>query len=258
MEKEIEKMFKDEKEEDLFADILGKEVGKEDTKEAKDTVADEEGTDKGTNEAGKPNRHHRRLESQLKDEREARIALEAEMKAIRYKEDDTKVDERLSRMYGTEEGGKEAALLHQQILNDEIKKAKESIMTSIREEREQDKKEVKKQEDYIDVQLESLEEDLKVDLTSNSPAAKKARTGFLEALQALSPKDDNGNITQFADTDAAWEYYNLKKVPAKSPETSARQKELSSKGMDKAGNADSTDSKVDSQRDYLRSIGINI
>jgi len=256
---EIDKMFETEKEEskETEDDILTKSLKDEQSNESdKESTDKEEDDDK--KDSFKKNRHHRRLEKQLQDERDARIATEAKLEAIGNEgNSNVKIDERLSRMYGTEEGGKEAALLHQQILNDEIEKAKANILEAVHEEREKERQEVKRQEDFIDSELESLEEDLGIDLTSNAPSAKKARTGFLEALMALSPKDKEGNIKEYADAASAWEYYTLKNPPKQS-KTAERQKDLSSKGMNSAGNADSTKAKEDSTRDYLRSIGINI
>lgn len=255
---EIDKMF-DTEETEKKEDILTAPLKDEADETGTDKETDKENPDEDEHEDKfKKNRHHRRLEKQLQDERDARILMEGKLKAIDENSNSSiQVDERLSRMYGTEEGGKEAALLHQQILNDEIAKAKKEIIDSVHEERVREQQEVKRQEEYIDSELESLEDDLGIDLTSNAPSAKKARNGFLEALMKLSPKDESGNIKEYADAGSAWEYYTLKN-PVKPSKTAQRQKELSSKGMDNPGNADATKAKDDSQRDYLRSIGINI
>lgn len=191
------------------------------------------------------NRHHRRLEQQLEREREARIAAEArnqamiEMSAGKTLND---IDPILTQLYGNEERGKEAALLHQKLLDSYAQRAEEKALEkfqSIQTEREQ---EVKQFENFIDSEFEEIEDSHNVDLTSNAPAARKARNEMLELLEKISPKDDNGNITEYADMSGVYEMYQLKHAQEKGG-ASDRQKEVASRGMVKGDNSPTPEKK---------------
>lgn len=185
------------------------------------------------------NRHHRRLEQQLASEREARIEAETRAKTIlemNIGKSSDEVDPLLIQLYGSEERGKEAALLHQKLLETYSQKAREDALREFNANQAQQQDEIKKHESFIDSQFESLEDEYNADFTSNAPAARKARNEMLELLERISPKDDRGNITEYADMDGVYEMWKLKRGQDKEG-VSERQKDLASRSMAKGDNA---------------------
>ena len=194
--------------------------------------------DEGKDEPRK-NRHHRRLEQQLAQEREARIEAETRAKTIlemNVGKSSDEVDPLLLQLYGSEERGKEAALLHQKLLETYSQKAREEALRQFEDNQASREREVKQFESFIDSQFEGLEDEYNADFTSNAPAARKARNEMLELLERISPKDDNGNITEYADMDGVYEMWKLKSEKGKEG-VSDRQKELASRSTVKGDNA---------------------
>ncbi len=89
-------------------------------------------------------------------------------------------------------------------------------------------------ENIIESSLEDLEEEYGVDLTSNTPAAKKARSEYLDLVQRLSPKDAEGNVTSYADFQATWDIYQSNRPVAP---TDTRKKDLASRSISQGGDA---------------------
>jgi hypothetical protein len=177
------------------------------------------------------NRRHRRLEQQLQDEREARIRLEAQLETrselSKFTEDVGDVPSEWLSIYGGNspegiEQAKRAWKLQQDLLDQATTRAKEEALREIEDRNKRSIQEQKQYESFIDSQLESIEDEFNVDVTSDSPAARKARREFLEMVQTLSPKDENGDITGYADFGATWEMYQLKRGQEKSSSTTSR------------------------------------
>lgn len=210
-------------------------------------------------EEPRKNRHHRRLEQQLQQEREARIRAEAiaEARAERMIAETGEVDPRLLQLYGSEERGKEAAALHQQILRDMAQQARDEAMKEFESRQQAREAEVKQFEAFVDNGLENLEETYNVDLTSNAPAARKARTEFLSLLEQISPKDGSGNIKEYADFNGTFEVYQAKRQAERDTSTSDRQKDLAARTMAKTGAAPETPKQpTPGFRGWMRDYGI--
>lgn len=228
MTNEIDKFFGDLPSEDKkVADVF--EVPKD--KPAEQAVVKEEGGEEGESHK---NRRHRRLEEQLQRERESNIALNerirtlAEVKAA--EKDSGTLDPRLLRVFGDSDAGKQIAKDFGEILAEETERAKTKALDEFRNEQSQAYQEQKESEAFIDSQLESLEDEHNVDLTSNSPAARKARREFLEMVEKLSPKDEEGNISGYADFESTFDVYQQ----TLTKEQPTRQKEIASKSMQRS------------------------
>lgn len=210
------------------------------------------------------NRRHRRLEAQLTEEREARIAAEARAQALsetpRFREDtqDISVDQRWLQMYGDSPASRTAWKLQQEMFDDYTARAKDEALKQIKEEQRQEQVQQKEFESFIDSQLETIEDEFNVDVTSDAPAARKARREFLEMVQKISPKDEQGNISAYSDFGATWEAYQLKRSTEKNPGTTERQKEIASRSMRKSGGVDVQQANDDSTIRFLRDQGIRI
>lgn len=195
----------------------------------------------GEGDEPRKNRRHRRLEEKLQAERESNIALAERVKVLSEVEKFTKehggeVDPRLVRAFGLGEDGKPSELtrLMNDVILDTRQAAKKEALAEIEARQQEAQKKQKEFEGFIDSEFEYLEEEYKVDLTSNAPAARKARREFLDLVQSVSPKDESGEMTGWADFDSTFRLYQkTQKAPA-SP-TADRQKEIAARTMQRPG-----------------------
>lgn len=188
------------------------------------------------------NRQVRRLKQQLQEEREMGIALNERVKVlseVSKVSKETEVDPRLVRAFGTSEEGKEVARLFTAVLDEKTAEAREQARKEFESKQSEARQEQKKYESVIDSELESLEDEYKVDLTSDSPKARKTRREFLELVQSLSPKDDEGTITDYADFGTAFKLYQ--KTQESKPEAVSRAKELSDRSMTRSNQGTTTE-----------------
>ncbi len=211
------------------------------------------------------NRRHRRLEEQLQRERESNIALNERLKAATEadriaRDSGGKLDPRLIKLFGSDEKGQEVTAIMTDILRDNAERAKAEALAEIEERNMQSVKAQKEFESYIDTELEHLEDTHNVDLTSDAPAARKARREFLEMVQNLSPKDQEGTITGYADFDSAFELYKKTKQEQKSSPAVDRAKEIASRSMQRPGGGSestSTQKTTPGFRGWMKDFNIN-
>lgn len=235
---EVEKFFEDLPSDDrTVADIFEKETeGQQRGQEGR-----EGGAADGPEKGGEPrkNRRHRRLEQQLQQERELRIAAEARAQgraeASATAPSSAEVPEKWFRMYGDTPESRQAWALQKEMLDDVAKQAREATLKEIEDRRRREEEDAARHENFITSSLEDLEDEHGVDLTSDAPAARKARREFLQLVERLSPKDEHGSITAFADFDAAWEQFQSAKKDEK-PDNS-KQRELAARSMARSGDA---------------------
>lgn len=235
----------------------------EDLKPTEQVAKTEEPVEK--DDEPRKNRRHRRLEEQLAREREARVAAEARAEALSESRQfaqevgNDEISLKLARLYGTDDNGKQAAQLTKELLEGVEKRAEERATKRMEEATARAKAEEKAYSQFLDTKFEEIEDEYDVDITSNSPAARKARTLFVETLQKFSPKDDEGNVKEYADFGSTWEVVQAQLADKKSAETSERQKDLASRSMTKSGAAiDSPKMEDDAMRRQLREMGIRV
>ncbi len=210
-----------------------------------DKKVDTDVSEEETEEEAK-NRRERRLIAKIQKEREANIALNERVKTLteqdRFVKDNSKdVDPDILKLFAQDESGKAGAALLQKKLQEIEERASERAYRQLQEARDADESEQAKAEEFIDNQLESLEEKYNIDLTSNSPRAKKARTEFLEVVERLSPKDTDGSIKDYADFDGAFDIYRTSK---KEVVDNSRNKEVAARSMTRSGTTTPTESKT--------------
>lgn len=81
--------------------------------------------------------------------------------------------------------------------------------------------------DELQEGIDGIEDKFGVDLSSNSVAAKKTRNDFLDFLGRISPKDQNGEIKEYADMDYSFEEFSKRNKP----ELNTQAKQIVSRGM---------------------------
>lgn len=252
--------------EKLFQDLPGQEQFQQGNPEANNSVESQqpnvvEDTEEESAYARK-NRRQRRLEEQLQREKESNIALNERIKTLAEQQkflEQTSVgepDERFLRIYGDSPETRQAWKLQQELLADYAQKAKEEALMEFEQRAIQAEQEQKSYENLIDDQLEAIEDEYNVDVTSDSPAARKARREFLEMVQQFSPKDENGNITDYADFNAIWNVYQAQR---EKPKSTDRQKEISARSMKTGGtSASEPESQVTPGfRGWMKDYGLN-
>lgn len=252
---EVEKFFEELPSEDKkIADVF---------EEKKEPVVVPEKDKEETEDEGevRKNRRHRRLEEQLDRERASNIALNEVIKNLseekKFKLDsgnDGATDPRLVEVFGSTDEGKKIAKHFGEILEEKTAQAREAAVRELEERQEKVIQEQKQYESVIDSELESLEDKYNIDLTSNAPQANKARREFLEMVQKLSPKDEDGTITEYADFDSTFEIYQQTKQEKSS--SNERQKEIASKSMQRSGPVNVDRENHDATERWLNEQGI--
>ncbi len=208
-------------------------------------------------EQPRENREMRRLRAKYQAEREAGIQLAARLEALseaqKFAQEtrNSDVDDRLKLLYGDDENGRKAAQLTASLLEDTAKRARQEALQELQSARDAENNEVAVNEKFIDEQLESLEDEYNMDLTSNTPIARKTRSGLLDMVERLSAKDREGNIVEYADFNEVFDVYRQTMERS----DNSRQKNLASRGMVRGG---TTTEKVQNSAEvnYLKQIGI--
>ncbi len=227
---EVDKFFgdlpeADKKEVDIFAP---EEVPAKDPVETKD-------------DEPRKNRAHRRLEDKLKEKDDMLLALQnrvVELSTKKLDKNDTDPSEMPAEwvaLYGSSPEAEQAWKVQEKLLQKHTDIAEQRAVDRIKSEQQKVQDEQKSYESFIDSQFETLEDTYDVDLTSNAPSARKMRNEFIELVQKLSPKDANGEITGYPDFESTFEIYKNNREKDKSSELQTRQKEISTRTMQKAG-----------------------
>ncbi len=187
------------------------------------------------------NRAHRRTEEKLQETREMNIALAervkilSEQKAEKNNTNTSEMPAEWVALYGSSPEAESAWKVQEKLLQKHTEIAEERAVERIKAEQQKSLDEQKKHESFIDSQFEALEDTYDVDLTSNAPGARKMRNEFIELVQKLSPKDERGEITGYPDFESTFEIYKNSREKEKSTELQTRQKEISTRTMQKAG-----------------------
>lgn len=142
-------------------------------------------------------------------------------------------------LYG--EQAKQVWDLQKPIFEHYFQRAKQEAVNEVRSDFQKQIEAEKQYENFIADSLEGIEDEYSIDLTSNAPAAKKARSEFLELVETLSPKDEYGNVKEYADFNATWKLYSTTRK--KESDTVSRQKQLSSRSMTKSSETKAIDPK---------------
>lgn len=202
------------------------------------------------------NRRERRLETKLQQEREAGIALAERVRVLselksQDKTSDTEHLKSIERLYGVDSPeSREATELLTGTMKSVEDRAVERALEIIRKEQQDQIEATKKEEGVLDGMLEEIEDEFNIDLTS--PSSEATRRGFFKLLERMSPKDANGNITQYADHHAVWETYQEK--TKKPVDTTA--KDLSVRSMTQSGASKESKIQDDAHVRFLNENGI--
>lgn len=199
------------------------------------------------------NRRHRRLEEKLRAEREANIALNARLAQIAESKNERTSEtadylKNIERVYGTQSPEAiEATNLLKSALEGVRKDSTAEALKIFREEQALEREAVKKEEAKLDSMIEEIED--KYDVSIN----EETQRGFFKYLARISPKDEDGNVKEYADHEAAWEDYSERLNSAK-PVSKA--KSLASRSMTQSGASGESKLTEDSSTKWLKENGV--
>lgn len=84
--------------------------------------------------------------------------------------------------------------------------------------------------------FENIESTFNVDLSSKTPQARKTRNEFIDFIQRIAPKDENGEVSEYPDFEETFKLYQA----TKKPDLNTRNREVASRGMTRSGDASNT------------------
>lgn len=204
---------------------------------------EEKAEEKEEDEGELRNRRERRLASKLQAERESSIRLAERLSVLTEAKSSTVEDDYLKsveKIYGTD---KPENVMATEILKSALKQAEdrgvERAISAFREERAKETQAVAEEEQNLDKMIDDLEDTYNLDI----PESK--RKEFFKTLEKMSPKDDDGNVINYADHHAVWEIVNQKKIDN-------RAKDISSRSMVQSGASKESKLNDDSTARFLR------
>lgn len=111
-------------------------------------------------------------------------------------------------------------------------KGAQRAMDQIRQQSEAQVEEERRTQAQLDESFDAIEDTYGVDLSSNTPQARKTRSEFVDYIRKIAPKNDDGEVSAFPDLNAAFEEYQerSKRVAP----TNAQAKALASRGVAKS------------------------
>lgn len=225
----------------------------EEPKEPEQKPEKEEAEEPKAEERKKPSRSERReerqtnwLTQQLREEREARIRMEEQLKSLASQKD-IPVDPDIKRLLTEAKDPKEATEIFDGLLKKIEQKAIASAEERFRQLSAEDEGAVDAQASEINEALEDIEDAYGVEL----PRGSELRSDFLDFVERISPK----NSDDLPDMNEAWEIFSEMNKPR--GQNVEQKKQISARSMVKSTNSNSRPPQSDLKPvnfDNIRSI----
>lgn len=207
------------------------------------------GAEEGNDDIYPGNRKFRRLQEQLTAERESNIALAERIKVLAEVSEEKKfrdqisekeqIDPDLLQAFGDNEIGQKLAKIFEKKLANTVSLAEERALERIAREQEEiqniSSQGIQQAENEIDWNLDNLGHKYGIDF--NAPGSENLRNRILDGVEAASPKDAEGNITEYANFD----YVYSTMAPRAN---NNRQKEIASRSMQRSGSSNSAPKEI--------------
>ena len=185
-------------------------------------------------------------------EREARLKAVEEIQRASAPQD---VPNEWLQMWGDKPETRQAWALQQKLDQQREERLRESIRQDLVKEQEEQARAVARDEEELDEYIDHVEDSYAIDMTSNTPAARKALELYMDALRSVSHKNENGEVDAYGDPDAAFEIYKARRERENS---NSKNKDLASRSIAPSSQADISKLQDDAMREYLRSEGIRV
>lgn len=198
------------------------------------------------------NRRERRLLDKLAAERESAIFLAERMSTLAEAKSEASAEgdymSSIERIYGTETP---EAILATDLLKKAIigarDDAKAQALAEMRSERQREIEEEREATGQLESYVEDIEDTYGVRLTDTQERA------YFELMRRMSPKDAEGNVTDYADPHAVWEVFQERTAKRGAP---SRAKDLSARSMTPSGASQGSSLQDDSAARFLSENGI--
>ncbi len=141
-------------------------------------------------------------------------------------------DDYWERLIGNDTAEKQAMVREAKAREERLlDQAEERTFNRLSQKEQEALEEDKAAEEELDNAFESIEENYDVDISSNSPQAKKTRQDFISFVEKIAPKDRDGEITDYPDMPSAWEAFSEVRKSTAQPN---RAKELANRGLSRS------------------------
>lgn len=182
------------------------------------------------------NPEFKELKQQLKELKEQNSKLTELEKFVKdnNRESTDDVTDVFTRVIGNDTPEKIQAVKDiKRVLSSVKDEAREEALEYFRSQEKAQKQAELEAEQALNESFESIEESYGVDITSNSPLAKKTRNDFISFVQRIAPKDGNGNISEYPDLIQTFDIFQETRKSVQAPSNS-RAKEIASRSISRS------------------------
>lgn len=145
------------------------------------------------------------------------------------REKEKEIDDYYTRLIGNDTPEKVAMIREAQARDERLlQQAEERAFNRLSQREQESIKADQEAEQELESAFENIEETFDVDISSNSPLAKKTRQEFVSFVEKIAPKDRYGDVVDYPDMTSAWETFSEMKKATQQP---SRAKELASRSM---------------------------
>lgn len=163
---------------------------------------------------------------------------------IRPSQDGDEVTSVLERIIGNDSPEKVQAVKDfRKVLGGLEEKGAQRALAQLQQQADQERQAEVQAQEQLDNSFEEIEESHSVDLSSNTPQARKLRSEFVDYIRDIAPKNEDGEVASFPDIPAAWSRFQRNEQRA--APTNAKAKELASRGMTRSTDATVAPKQVD-------------
>lgn len=158
------------------------------------------------------------------------------------KQDDDEGTAILERIIGNDTPEKVAAIKDfKKYLSSLEEKGADRAMNQLQQREEEARQEEAQASEEIEEGFENIEDTFGVDISSNTPTARKTRNEFIDFIKRVAPKDSEGNVTALPDLTETFELYQSTQTKP----SNTRAKELASRSMARSSSMSETPQEKD-------------
>lgn len=149
------------------------------------------------------------------------------------KQDDDEGTAILERIIGNDTPEKVAAIKDfKKYLSTLEEKGADRALSQLQKQEEEARQEEAQASEEIEQGFEDIEETFGVDISSNTPTARKTRNEFIDFIKRVAPKDSEGNVVALPDLTETFELYQSTQTKP----SNTRAKELATRSMARSNN----------------------
>ncbi len=207
------------------------------SKEAKtDKVEDEVVADEKPLPFHKDPKVQRYIQKEIEKVTKGGTRISETEKFVKDTNDKDEADEILTRIIGNDTPEKIQGIKDfKRLLNGLTEKARNEALESIEARQQEEVQQEQQAQEELEQGFENIEETFSVDISSNTPVARKTRNEFIDFIKRVSPKDADGEIIAYPDFEETFKLFQER--TAKTAPSNSKAKELASRSMSRSGDA---------------------